>query len=326
MGASSSEVHPRVRAALAPFLKYRHDWIFHYPVYPNTFCFAYDLAALLSGSRAAQADPHTLGDNFRRHDGLSELPEFTYRHDIEIFVAVEEMIEEAKNKGHDINGSHSVCFTRYDMKWVFLRKSASAQSAAHKWLLITDLPRIARELVKAWKEPPAWIRRAAQCQKIEIDIRSSWERELHDLFANDPKIYLFGAPMAAFLKLQSNKKDPQARYIAGRAGLKPIPTFFVFRCNSGVDPMKVRGLRAAVAAYYRLIFRARRLHSFLHPRVAREYARLASTVGLQHPFNFIPTKAGATSMRTDAGLKLYAKILQRHHHPRLETHRSRIAP
>jgi hypothetical protein len=315
MNALSTLVHRRVRAALKPFIDHRNDWTFHYPVYLNTFCFTYDLASLLSAG-AGEPGTDALGGNFRRHDWWRGLPEFTYRRDIEIFVAVAGMIGDAKNEGHDIQSQHVVRFTRYDVKRVFVRKRSP--SAAKKWLLVTDVPQAAQQLVEAWtlKRPP-WLRQFGSIQLTLNDIRLSFRRELHDLFADDGKIYLFSAPMAYVLRQQSARNDPRDKYIEERAGMKPIDTFFVFRCNSGVNPEIVRQLRTAITHYYHLIFNARQPWHYLHPKLALEYGRIATTVGQPQPFPEIhqlrPMVTRKHSSRPDL-IKRYAQILLDHHH------------
>jgi hypothetical protein len=316
MPTPSNLVHPRVRAVLEPFVRYRGDWIFHYPVYLNTFCFTYDLAALLSdGPVSVGANP--LGGNFRRHDwsrGEGGLPEFTYRRDIEIFVAVDRMLKHAENMGHDIDRRrHRVLFTRYDVKRVFVRKRTGTSAGVRKCLLITDLPQNAEELLDEWKiKPPR-----GQLKKFRhlrlVDMRLSSKRELHDLFADDNKLYLFGAPMAYVLK-QLAGNVPGAKYIELKAGMKPVDTFFVFRCNSGVDPQRLQKLRDAVDEYYRLIFGAKQPEVFLHPKVAWEYGRIASTMGQPHPFHEVQEPATAPTKKVMAGMnERYAKILLDHH-------------
>jgi hypothetical protein len=303
------QVHARVRSALQPFVRYRDDWIFHYPVYLNTFCFTYDLAALLSDG-AASGEPDPLGGNFRRHEKWGDgLPKFTYGRDIEIFVAVRPMIEQAQREGHEIRREHCVCFTRYDIRTVFVRRR-SAPIPPPKWLLVTDVPETAKELLKTWEaRRPRWLTRLGIVRLSTRDIRSSSDRELHDLFSEDGKIYVFSAPMAHFLEEQPAKYEQQ------NAGVHPIPTFFVFRCNSGVEPEKVKQLKTAVAKYYRLILGGSRPATFLHPRVGWEYGRIASTVGQPHPFWEVHKPADKLlSLRGNMKLVTrYAKILVKHH-------------
>ena len=313
MDPRSKLVNPQVRAVLEPFIRYRDDWIFHYPVYLNAFCFAYDLAALLADG-ARPTVPDALGGNLLRHDWWRGLPEFTYRRDIEVFVATRGMISQAKTEGHDIGPQHSVRFTRYDVKRVFVRKRPALP--ARKWLLVTDVPQTSEELLEDWKtKRPRWLSKLGTFQLCKDDIRLSFQRELHDLFAEDGKIYVFSAPMAYVLKQQSAPNDPAAKYVEIGAGAKPIDTFYVFRCNSGVDPAKLKELRAAVAGYYRLIFGTKQPERFLHPNVASEYARIASTVGQPQPFQelHLSTATMPRKPKNKALIAQYGQILLDHH-------------
>ena len=316
MATPSTQVNAAVRRLLQPFVDYRDDWILHYPVYLNTFCLTYDLAALLSGSPA----PRSADALFRRHDWWTGLPQFTYRRDIEIFVAVDSMIQKARADGHDIQSRQIVRFTRYDVKKVFVRKRAKGAPRPRKWLLVTDVPQSSQELVSAWqRRRPAWLKQFGNFRLTSNDIRLSIDRELHDLFANDGKVYLFSAPMAYVLKQQSQPAS-RAKYIEQNAGMKPIDTYFVFRCNTDVDPAKIRLLRDATAAYYRLLLGATRPQHYLHPQVAREYGRIASTVGQPQPFPEIhDPRHAAAAVRSPANnailVKRYADILLDHHSP-----------
>jgi len=310
MDTCSELVNPQVSAALSPFIRDRHDWILHYPVYLNGFCFAYDLAALLSGC-TKQTSPDPLGGNFRRHDWWRGLPEFTYRRDIELFVATKTMISQAIAEGHDIGPQHCVLFTRYDVKWVFVR---NRKMPAKRWLVVTDVPQTSEELLDAWKSNrPGWLSKLGNVQLSKDDIRKSFQRELHDLFADDGKIYIFSAPMAYMFKQQSAHAD--ARYKAIRAGAQPIDTYYVFRCNSGVDPARLKELRTAIADYYGLIFGTKQPELYLHPNVASEYGRIASTVGQPQPFSGIHLSPGALSgQKSKAMVAEYGRILRDHHH------------
>ncbi len=305
---------PRVRAALEPFVRYRNDWLFHYPVYLNTFCFTYDLAVLLSGVVTTKV-PDALGGNFQRHDWWLGLPKFTYRRDIEIFTAVKRTIDGARTQGHDIRREHIVRFTRYDIKSVFVRKRPGTPTQKRNCLLVTDLPQNAEELVDTWavKAPPWFVQQFGGFRLTRDHICLSFQRELHDLFAGDDKIYIFSAPLAYQLKKQSSRTNPKAKYIEQKAGIRPVDTFFVFRCNSGVDPQRIRDLRAAVASYYDLLFSSPQIESLLHPKVAWEYGRIASTVGQPHPFpevHEVDLRKGPRPMDLRGR---YAEILANHH-------------
>jgi hypothetical protein len=280
--------------------------LLHYPVYINAFCFTYDLAALLADPRSSDS-PDPLGGNFRRHDWWHGLPSFSYQRDIEIFVAVKPMIEHAQAAGHAIDlRKHCVRFTRYDVGRLFLRKRHTS-IPPKRWFIVTDVPQTAEELLKDWRStPPHWLR---GLDLSTHNIRQSFDRELHDLFSDAGKIYVFSAPMAYSLKKQ------QAKYRQVQSGAKPIETYFALRCNSGVPLSTIREIRDCIRKYFALVLNAPNPRHFLHPDVAWEYGRIATTIGQPHPFFEVTAPHdGQRDPATDRKmLARYAEILKDHH-------------
>ena len=95
---------------LAPLLRNHAAWTLHYPMYVNTFCLAYHLVASLRASNPL------LQPNVIRNEWWQGRPQFTYRTDIEIFVAVDTTKVEIKHEGHRIDDDQVIEFTRYGCK------------------------------------------------------------------------------------------------------------------------------------------------------------------------------------------------------------------
>ena len=90
--------------------------------------------------------------------------------------------------------------------------------------------------------------------KSRVEIRNAWERELNDLTAPNPKIYLFGAPMTYILSQNTESIiGSLAKYESFPSKLTPVPTYYVLRCNSPKAERLVEEIGESIKTYYRSI-------------------------------------------------------------------------
>jgi hypothetical protein len=271
-------------------------------MYINTFCLAYHLTAAIAGMAVK---PEGWGNWILRNDWWQGRPQFNYRTDIEIFVAVEATWQTLISEGHDLDKTTDVLeFTRYDIGNVFLRKMPSNSvvgSSKGSSILVTDVRTTAEFYLSSMKKSPAaWPLPSSDLKNIQI--HNAWERNLPDLFATNGKLYVFGAPMTHILSSNEDKYTPR------ETGVDAIPTYYVFRCNAPKSASTLRVIRDAIAEYYYFILDLNDPNGFIDDSVADAYARMAMTTGEANPFFDLSLGHSMSG--------LYRDILQRHHAPK----------
>jgi hypothetical protein len=296
-----------VRDALRPLLDHPERWTLHVPMYLNTFCFAYHLASYLSqrGMTPKELDFQFVNDEWWRGH-----PTFMYRTDIEIFVAVEEMVQKLASQGHKI--LERIPFTKYSQAHVFFRLGPRG---AGEPIIVTDVPQTVAIMKKQWgASPPSWVQQWSIKDIAGLDVRQAWSRTISDLFDRRPKIYAVSAPMTQILLARST--GSQKKYEATGAQTQPIQTFYVLRCNPGVPPQHVKALADGISDYYRLVLNPKFNNSLIDDKLADAYARLAMTGGQPNPFPEVyPGSDQAPGVANGELGRRYAAILDRHHVP-----------
>ena len=273
MSSANSRPHhvaSQIASVLEPFLE-RKDWTLHYPLYVNTFCLAYHLAALVAVRFGSEA----VRDHFIRHDWAHGMPAFTYRSNIEIFVGVHETLKKLEELGHDSKSFQSVAFTGYSLKRIFVRKDRPHEGPM---LLITDVRENAQRLLRSWREVPPNLGDIGTIDPDPQMIRDSRDRGLHDFFDDCRKMYLFSAPMEWLLELQTGDK-----YLVCPIPTEVIDTAYLFRCNLPISASRVKELQRAVRDYYGLIY-SDQMEQFVSPDMANHYGRIANSSGQPNPF------------------------------------------
>ncbi len=310
-------------------------WVFHYPVYINTFCLAYHLAELLDGRV----------ENMRHylvpHDWSQGIPHFLHTADVEFFIATEPMIEEVREQTNCVEGRE---FTKYRVGSIFVNRARLKRTLDHELsdiqdieslealvrlllsirnikdlIVITDVPQSARlfaeELEKLFAK---FSTSGSSVKNITIRIRGYWQRDMTDLFERIiPKIYLFSAPIAAIFE------DRRARYIPIDIdkSVPNIPTFVAARYAADIEDIEVQKMLDCIETYYKNLFDAAadavRCNSV--PKWAKNlscyYGRHAESSRQMNPFSQFgallsddghPTNVKARDLE-------YLKILDRHH-------------
>ncbi len=298
------------------------NWTFHYPVFMNTFCFAFHLSEALKIKKRDKLCRDEFSKRFVRHDWTTPLPEFGYDTDIDIFIGIKGVVEEAEKQGHSIDKYQVEPFTRYNPCEVFIQKNVAGSSEKidenNTLLFITDVETTAMELKEQWEhtEIPNEISDAFPGVTTEhIEIRNSTKRCFSDLVSTRQKIYVFSAPMSWYFRENKDK------YEQVTVSIEPIETSMIFRVNSGVDKRQVIELASATREYYRYIFDTKNRKK-LTDNLCGSYSRIAKTIGQQHPFPELAVpkqyieQEFRTNMTKNSSLPLrYWDILDRHHEP-----------
>ncbi|MDB5470161.1 MAG: hypothetical protein JWR84_1721 [Caulobacter sp.] len=316
MSTTSTTVPSPIRRILAPFLRHAKSWTLHYPVYLNTFCLAHHLAACFAEKGVGADD---IRQHFVRNDWWHGRPRFNYKTDIEIFVGVEETIDDLKKSGHQIGGIQMIEFTSYNVAHVFQRLDGNGNPRPNSNglppIIVTDVyttAKLFRESICDGSLSAPGILTSADAESAVI--RNSWDREIGDFFAENPKIYLFGAPMTHILLENSKNFCSAPKYEKQDIAMKSIKTYYVMRCNSPIRDGMVISLGKAIKEYYDYLYS----HTdAVDPSLPDRYARIALTSGEANPFPEIyqfERSAGPRPLTQTASLvDRYRDILARHH-------------
>lgn len=287
------------------------EWVVHYPVFMNTFCFAHHLA-----QTAAQNLPNPTEEYFRtrfiRHDWSNLLPSFTYTSDVEMFVGLDEAIIEARSQGHMIQDFAVFPFTDYNQSEIFVRRYPTQSQNSEKTYLITDVEVTARSMLKRWKEegrlPLEMTAELPNLKPQDIIIRSSSSRCIRDLVGTHQKIYLMSAPMSWYFSQNKTK------YTSIPITSEPVSTNIVIRANSGIAEKQVNHFIKDLKTYYSSIYNGGSNVDLINEDLCKAYARMAKTIGQQHPFPDLAAPPAYRPKDVDEPPSIrYQKILDKHH-------------
>jgi hypothetical protein len=317
---------------LLPLRSHLGDWVFHYPVFLNTYCLAFHLGRLVF-EIAKDQDP--VLKSLKRQDHwavTNKSPEqavrdsFTEKHKVELFIAGEEMITKLKIVGEKIT---TIPFTSYRLRSVLLHRQKTALQAGikdertldiktyddlvtfvrstriKKFYIITDVPPTAKEF-KA-----DLLSKSGAAQRVDFQIRDYWSREEGDFYDTTPKLYVFSAPLLSILKTLKSKYC-----VVDVASFAPFETYVGAKIRAGTPDKLVADVTSSISQYFSAVFALANTVDALQPKTipawwrgaGRCYSRAADSSRQPDPF----PKAKYSLTPQTADDLAYLRILKQH--------------
>jgi hypothetical protein len=314
--------------ALEPLRPLVGRWVFHYPVFLNTYCLAHHLGKLIVAGGNHSCDDVADALHQQRHWGSAAASaehaiqlSFTEKHEIELFIATRDMLESLTES----NEIWYVPFTRYKLHSLLLHREKALTAANNpkcvpdKWRLkdlteflekgaieqvyvVTDIRPTANLVVEQ-------ISAKVHTKFVRFDIKDYSSRQEADFYDETPKLYVFSAPL---LELMLQRK--QKYFQIDVKDLGPAETFVGAKVRIGTPPKDIETVLGSVSRYYAELYAlAPRANHQSVPDwwegAAEQYSRAARSSMQPDPFGYF-SRGKATMLAKDGR---YFDILHRHH-------------